>query len=74
MVQVTMTGQQEPKKVDITQAAYNLGPEKLQEKINEALKEAHRASQEGAKKAMAEMAKDMGLPPDLLSQSTQNMG
>lgn len=34
--------------------------------IVEALKEAHRLSQEGAKQAMADMAQEMGLPPELI--------
>lgn len=69
-----MTGQQEPKKVEITRAAYDLGPEVLQDKINEALKEAHRLSQEGAKQAMADMAREMGLPPELIAKSSGGPG
>eukprot|EP01024_Parvocaulis_polyphysoides_P066668 TRINITY_DN7859_c0_g1_i1.p2 TRINITY_DN7859_c0_g1~~TRINITY_DN7859_c0_g1_i1.p2 ORF type:complete len:144 (-),score=32.18 TRINITY_DN7859_c0_g1_i1:353-757(-) len=61
-VRVTVTGNQEPLSCDITEAAYNEGIEVLNERLTEAMKEAHTKSVQGMKERMGEMAKKLGLP------------
>ncbi|KAG7671339.1 hypothetical protein Ndes2437B_g03978 [Nannochloris sp. 'desiccata'] len=61
-VRVVMSGNQEPKSVDITEEAYKLGNEKLQILVTEAMKDAHAKSVAGMKARMGELAAKMGLP------------
>lgn len=56
-----MSGSQEPRSVDITDAAYSLGAEKLAAAVEEAMKDAHAKSVEGMKARMKEMASSLGL-------------
>mmetsp|Transcript_2990 Transcript_2990/g.6067 ORF Transcript_2990/g.6067 Transcript_2990/m.6067 type:complete len:159 (+) Transcript_2990:77-553(+) len=67
-VRVIMTGNQEPKSVDITEAAYSQGNEKLAALVTEAMKDAHAKSVAGMKERMAKLAQSLGLP-----QPPQNM-
>lgn len=67
-VRVIMTGNQEPKSVDITEAAYSQGNEKLSALVTEAMKDAHAKSVAGMKERMAKLAQSLGLP-----QPPQNM-
>lgn len=59
---VVMSGNQEPKSVDITQAAYDQGLERLNVLIAEAMKDAHSKSVAGMKARMAQLASSLGLP------------
>mmetsp|Transcript_38228 Transcript_38228/g.97723 ORF Transcript_38228/g.97723 Transcript_38228/m.97723 type:complete len:162 (+) Transcript_38228:110-595(+) len=61
-VRVVMTGNQVPVAVDITQAAYGQGKEKLEALVLEASKEAHEKSVTGMKERMKELAQTLGLP------------
>lgn len=61
-VRVVLSGQQEPKSCDITQAAYTQGPEKLGVLINEAYQEAHTKSITAMKNKMKDLASSLGLP------------
>jgi nucleoid-associated protein EbfC len=62
-VRVVMSGQQEPKNIDITQAAYDQGAEKLEKLVGEAMKDAHAKSVDYMKNEMKGMAQRLGLPP-----------
>mgnify|MGYP002628992250 CR=1 FL=1 len=57
-----MSGSQEPRSVDITDAAFSAGPEKLSALVEEAMKDAHAKSVDGMKARMKEMASSLGLP------------
>jgi nucleoid-associated protein EbfC len=59
---VVMSGNQEPKSVDITQEAYDQGVEKLGQLVEEAMKDAHAKSVAGMKARMAQLASSLGLP------------
>jgi DNA-binding protein YbaB len=61
-VRVVMTGNQEPRSVDITEAAYSQGSEALSKLVNEAMKDAHAKSVAGMKERMAKLAQSLGLP------------
>lgn len=61
-VRVVMSGNQEPKSVDITDAAYDQGAEKLNKLVEEAMKDAHAKSVAGMKARMAQLAQNLGLP------------
>jgi len=67
-VRVIMTGNQEPRSVDITEAAYNQGNEAVSRLVTEAMKDAHAKSVAGMKERMAKLAQSLGLP-----QPPQNM-
>ena len=47
-----MSGSQEPRSVDITDAAFSAGPEKLSALVEEAMKDAHAKSVDGMKARM----------------------
>ncbi len=61
-VRVIMTGNQEPKSVDITEAAYSQGNEALSRLVTEAMRDAHAKSVAGMKERMAKLASSLGLP------------
>ncbi|CAG9462245.1 unnamed protein product [Pedinophyceae sp. YPF-701] len=61
-VRVVFSGNQEPKGIDITQAAYDQGPEKLEALIQEAMSEAHSKSVAGMRERMQALAQKLGLP------------
>eukprot|EP00890_Picochlorum_soloecismus_P005491 jgi/Picsp_1/5943/NSC_03300-R1_protein len=67
-VRVVMSGNQEPKSVDITEEAYSQGVERLNVLVTEATKEAHARSVAGMKERMGKLAQSLGLP-----QPPQNM-
>ncbi|PRW32988.1 Nucleoid-associated chloroplastic [Chlorella sorokiniana] len=67
-VRVVMSGNQEPRGVDITQEAYAQeayaqGVEKLNQLVEEAMREAHAKSVEGMKTRMRQLAANLGMPP-----------
>ncbi|KAI3430484.1 hypothetical protein D9Q98_005079 [Chlorella vulgaris] len=59
---VVMTGNQEPRSVEITQEAYDQGVEKLNVLVQEAMKEAHGKSVDGMKQRMQKLASNLGMP------------
>mmetsp|Transcript_1495 Transcript_1495/g.4269 ORF Transcript_1495/g.4269 Transcript_1495/m.4269 type:complete len:177 (-) Transcript_1495:72-602(-) len=61
-VRVVMSGNQEAKGCDITQAAYSQGAEALGDLITEAYKDAHEKSLAAMKQRMAGLASSLGLP------------
>ncbi|KAK9826552.1 hypothetical protein WJX74_002412 [Apatococcus lobatus] len=65
-VKVVMTGNQEPKFVDITDEAMENSSDRLAELVTEALKDAHSKSVEGMKTRMQDFAKKLGVTPGSL--------
>ena len=61
-VRVTLSGNQEAKGCDITQAAYSQGAEALGVLITEAYKDAHEKSVTAMKDRMKNLASSLGLP------------
>ncbi|KAG1668818.1 hypothetical protein FOA52_004912 [Chlamydomonas sp. UWO 241] len=61
-VRVVMTGNQEPKSVDVTQVAIDAGAEELSARLTAAMKDAHGKSVGGMKEKMKELAKNLGIP------------
>ena len=61
-VRVVMSGNQEPKSVDITEEAYSQGQEKLSALVTEAMKDSHAKSVAGMKARMSQLASNLGLP------------
>eukprot|EP00798_Chlamydomonas_sp_ICE-L_P025848 gene25848-11520_t len=61
-VRVIMTGNQEPKSVDITQDAMDGGVDELNRRVLMAMKESHGKSVGGMKEKMQELAKNLGIP------------
>lgn len=60
-----MSGNQEPRSCDITEAALELGPERCSELVTEAFKDAHTKSVAAMKQRMQALAVQMGLPPSV---------
>ena len=60
-VRVVVSGAQQPKSVDVTQAAIDQGPEKLQSLVMEASKDAYKLSKAGQEERMKRYFQDMGL-------------
>eukprot|EP00897_Mesotaenium_endlicherianum_P008435 jgi/Mesen1/761/ME000110S_11023 len=65
LVKATLTGNQEPTKVEITDAAMELGPEKLSELVTQAYKDAHQKSVAAMKERMKDLATSLGMPPGM---------
>lgn len=61
-VRVVMSGNQEPKSVEITDEAHSQGAEKLSELVTEAMRDAHSKSVVGMKTRMRDLASSLGLP------------
>ncbi|MEW5300635.1 MAG: hypothetical protein WDW36_003550 [Sanguina aurantia] len=61
-VRVVMTGNQEPKSVDITQAAMDTSAEELSRRVTAAMRDSHLKSVAGMKEQMKVLAKNLGLP------------
>ena len=61
-VRVVLSGSQEPKGCDITQAAYSQGAEALGGLITEAYKDAHSKSVAAMRDSMQSLASDLNLP------------
>eukprot|EP00271_Cylindrocystis_brebissonii_P017777 TRINITY_DN475_c0_g1_i2.p1 TRINITY_DN475_c0_g1~~TRINITY_DN475_c0_g1_i2.p1 ORF type:complete len:209 (+),score=54.40 TRINITY_DN475_c0_g1_i2:152-778(+) len=62
LVKVTLTGNQEPVRTEITEAAMELGAEKLGSLLTEAYKDAHTKSTEEMKRRLRELSQQMGMP------------
>ncbi|PQP98408.1 nucleoid-associated protein [Prunus yedoensis var. nudiflora] len=65
---VTLSGNQQPVCTEITEAAVELGPEKLSLLITEAYKDAHQKSVQAMKERMSNLAQSLGLPQGLTPQ------
>ncbi|KAG2497009.1 hypothetical protein HYH03_005013 [Edaphochlamys debaryana] len=61
-VRVIMSGNQEPKLVEITQAAMDLGAEECSKRTTDAMRDAHKKSVAGMKEKMRDLAKSLGIP------------
>ncbi|PSC76287.1 Nucleoid-associated chloroplastic [Micractinium conductrix] len=64
-VRVVMSGNQEPRSVEITQEAYEQGVDKLNQLVAEAMRDAHGKSVEGMKLRMRSLAANLGMPAQL---------
>ncbi|KAJ7955652.1 Nucleoid-associated protein, chloroplastic [Quillaja saponaria] len=65
LIKVTLSGNQQPVRTEITEAAMELGPEKLSLLITEAYKDAHQKSVQAMKERMGNLAQSLGMPPGL---------
>ncbi|XP_057967266.1 nucleoid-associated protein At4g30620, chloroplastic isoform X3 [Malania oleifera] len=63
LIKVTLSGNQQPVRTEITEAAMELGPEKLSLLITEAYKDAHQKSVQAMKERMSDLAQSLGMPP-----------
>ncbi|BBH08616.1 Uncharacterised BCR, YbaB family COG0718 [Prunus dulcis] len=68
LIKVTLSGNQQPVRTEITEAAMELGPEKLSLLITEAYKDAHQKSVEAMKERMSNLAQSLGMPQGLTPQ------
>ncbi|MCO5558898.1 hypothetical protein L7F22_012488 [Adiantum nelumboides] len=65
LIKATLSGNQEPVRVDITEAAMELGAEKVSALVTEAYKDAHQKSVKAMKDRMKNLAESLGMPPGL---------
>ncbi|KAK8287057.1 hypothetical protein V6Z12_D07G033400 [Gossypium hirsutum] len=61
----TLSGNQQPVRIEITEAAMELGAEKLSLLVNEAYKDAHQKSVQAMKERMSDLAQSLGMPQGL---------
>ncbi|OAY69991.1 Nucleoid-associated protein [Ananas comosus] len=65
LIKATLSGNQQPVRIEITEAAMELGPEKLSLLVNEAYMDAHQKSVQAMKERMSNLAQSLGVPPGL---------
>lgn len=65
LVKVTLSGNQEPIRVEITEIALEKGAEALSVLVNQAYKDAHTKSVAAMKDRMKNLAESLGMPPGL---------
>lgn len=65
LIKVTLSGNQQPVRTQITEAAMELGSEKLSLLVTEAYKDAHQKSVQAMKERMSDLAQSLGMPPGL---------
>ncbi|KMT16934.1 hypothetical protein BVRB_2g044040 [Beta vulgaris subsp. vulgaris] len=65
LIKVTLSGNQQPVRTEITEAAMELGAEKLSLLVTEAYKDAHQKSVQAMKERMNNLAQSLGMPPGL---------
>ncbi|XP_019167967.1 PREDICTED: nucleoid-associated protein At2g24020, chloroplastic-like [Ipomoea nil] len=65
LIKATLSGNQQPVRIEITEAAMELGPEKLSVLVTEAYKDAHQKSVQGMKERMSNLAQSLGMPQGL---------
>ncbi|XP_047325529.1 nucleoid-associated protein At4g30620, chloroplastic-like isoform X1 [Impatiens glandulifera] len=65
LVKATLSGNQQPLRIEITEAAMELGAEKLSLLINEAYNDAHQKSVQAMKERMNNLAQSLGMPQGL---------
>ncbi|XP_060669544.1 nucleoid-associated protein At4g30620, chloroplastic isoform X2 [Ziziphus jujuba] len=63
LIKVTLSGNQQPIRTEITEAAMELGPEKVSLLVTEAYKDAHQKSVQAMKERMSDLAQSLGMPP-----------
>lgn len=65
LIKATLSGNQQPIRIEITEAAMELGADKLSLLVTEAYKDAHKKSVEAMKERMSNLAQSLGMPPGL---------
>ncbi|KAH6790921.1 putative BCR [Perilla frutescens var. frutescens] len=65
LIKATLSGNQQPVRIEITEAAMELGAEKLSLLVTEAYKDAHQKSVEAMKERMSNLAQSLGMPQGL---------
>ncbi|KAL7001763.1 Nucleoid-associated protein, chloroplastic [Sarracenia purpurea var. burkii] len=65
LIKVTLSGNQQPVRTEITEAAMELGAEKLSLLVTEAYKDAHQKSVLAMKDRMSNLAQSLGMPQGL---------
>ncbi|KAJ4958176.1 hypothetical protein NE237_025287 [Protea cynaroides] len=65
LIKVTLSGNQQPVRTEITEAAMELGPEKVSLLVTEAYKDAHQKSVQAMKERMSNLAQSLGMPQGL---------
>ncbi|KAF6162475.1 hypothetical protein GIB67_026313 [Kingdonia uniflora] len=65
LIKVTLSGNQQPIRTEITEAAMELGADKLSLLITEAYRDAHQKSVQAMKERMGNLAQSLGMPPGL---------
>lgn len=65
LIKATLSGNQQPVRIEITEAAMELGAEKLSELVNDAYKDAHQKSVQAMKERMSDLAQSLGMPPGM---------
>lgn len=65
LIKATLSGNQQPVRIEITDAAMDLGPEKLSLLVTEAYKDAHQNSVLAMKERMNNLAQSLGMPAGL---------
>ncbi|XP_062101724.1 nucleoid-associated protein At4g30620, chloroplastic-like [Humulus lupulus] len=68
LIKATLSGDQQPVRLEITEAAMELGPEKLSLLVTEAYKDAHQKSVQAMKERMSNLAQSLGMPPQGLNE------
>ncbi|KAI5414737.1 variant 2 [Lathyrus oleraceus] len=63
LIKVTLSGNQQPVRTQITEAAMELGSEKVSLLVTEAYKDAHQKSVKAMKERMSDIAQSLGMPP-----------
>ncbi|XP_041990988.1 nucleoid-associated protein At4g30620, chloroplastic-like [Salvia splendens] len=62
LIKATLSGNQQPVRIEITDAAMELGAEKLSLLVTEAYRDAHQKSVEAMKERMSNLAQSLGMP------------
>ncbi|XP_047321894.1 nucleoid-associated protein At2g24020, chloroplastic-like [Impatiens glandulifera] len=65
LVKATLSGNQQPMRIEITETAMELGAEKLSLLVTEAYKDAHQKSVQAMKERMNNLAQSLGMPQGL---------
>ncbi|KAL4302708.1 hypothetical protein GQ457_10G002560 [Hibiscus cannabinus] len=65
LIKATLSGNQQPIRIEITEAAMELGAEKLSILVNDAYKDAHQKSVQAMKERMSDLAQSLGMPQGL---------
>ncbi|KAL5558237.1 hypothetical protein UlMin_034448 [Ulmus minor] len=65
LIKVTLSGNQQPVRTEVTEAAMEFGAEKLSLLVTEAYKDAHQKSVQAMKERMSNLAQGLGMPNGL---------
>ncbi|XP_057957113.1 nucleoid-associated protein At4g30620, chloroplastic-like [Malania oleifera] len=63
LIKATLSGNQQPMRIEITEAAMELGAEKLSLLVTDAYQDAHQKSVQAMKERMNNLAQSLGMPP-----------